>query len=1164
MSDKTARDIFKIHIFNIRKDELSKITNIPPLPVFELKTDPVYILNLKNLNSEEFSSLIQDPSNDHRNKIEFVPITDEDYTPKRIKRRHLSKKIIHIVQRYYKADKSNETYYLENRLENDESRKIHYTLKESDFDIIYFETKFISRNSGMFYYNMPKDVKGLDEDLIRIKRHRDSIKSFRLPDAWSFLYAGMLNRMDYGVSTVNKKRIIIYANLQRRKRFGHNILGEYCYKAFAGKLGLKKCANERGNFFLNCQMNCIIEGNPIFKKQSRQELHKLWSDKDGPYSVSETGSLLEVKNHESGKIERLGINVVRKNTFRILPQEFQKLIQGLDQFEDILKALRYILIGGSEANFRKDFENIFNESQLFNDIVDRLSYQEKDGDRQILSFGFSRFRYYRRSIDIFNESYKDNTVQDFKGVVLQIYDAYDQKGRVEEHIGKVLDFNKNLNLARKAINEKVPFYADPKRNFELTIQEKIYLNEIGLFRKEGDQDKRMAWVNFPMFAGEDLIGMISVDWIGNEKYERLFQEEIRESLFDFTRFVARAIKESRQNMLVKLTHDLTRIIMRRHETIEGLYYRFAEKLCEMFNALKFELYLKEGIDEIDRKYVYYSELDKKKCEEIKNKIVKRISIGKGLTGNIFKIITDSTENGKSEIHEHEKCIAVLNYNDYNKYFEHEPEKQVNQEFKQKEENLVSGPDFLNKDVPTRNCLIAPIQYKGETLGLIKISNNLYEGRIFFPVMLQRMLLQVSDQLAIQIDNYFLKEREKHVFQIFRELSELLHKSSDADIDDGEILDEIKKIMTLLFRAIKPEKHQIFIAASGKKKLHNELYQIFLESTDKNAMKNYWFCKTKLEKKRNKNIIRYNENKDIFCNIKKNKNTIALIFCQNHMRDFNTEDEELIKAVVQQIEVMYIIRDLKKKSIEIMQNIAHQVISPLKGFETHCKNLIRSMLHPEDPNHFKYKDSLRRAYVMQLLLSQTTHVRFLVSSLQNFLDLELGKKIKNKIKNLNLIRELIYTVSIYQPIAREQGIKKFEVTYNGRALTGNENAFINFDDLLLAQIFGGIADNAVKYSYKGQSITMDISRYLENAEYYYVIKTTNKGIIIDRREWDAIFSRKYRTKIAKKWFEQGTGIGLYLARTICEEFNGKCFVENSDTEKGTTITVKLPSRLYIPT
>lgn len=89
----------------------------------------------------------------------------------------------------------------------------------------------------------------------------------------------------------------------------------------------------------------------------------------------------------------------------------------------------------------------------------------------------------------------------------------------------------------------------------------------------------------------------------------------------------------------------------------------------------------------------------------------------------------------------------------------------------------------------------------------------------------------------------------------------------------------------------------------------------------------------------------------------------------------------------------------------------------------------------------------------------------------------------------------------------------------------------------AEIFVNLLENAVKYTWEGGQIRIDLRQY----EMYAEIRITDTGMGIRKEEIPRIFQRFYRSKDAENL--EGSGIGLYLSRLIAEKEKGYLQVES---------------------
>jgi signal transduction histidine kinase len=226
-------------------------------------------------------------------------------------------------------------------------------------------------------------------------------------------------------------------------------------------------------------------------------------------------------------------------------------------------------------------------------------------------------------------------------------------------------------------------------------------------------------------------------------------------------------------------------------------------------------------------------------------------------------------------------------------------------------------------------------------------------------------------------------------------------------------------------------------------------------------------------------------------------------------------------------------DLACQQRNFISMISHEFRTPLTAIDAHAQrlNTMRDHIRPDD-----IADRARR-------------IRSAVQRMTGLMD--------NLLSSSSLMDgnpELFYHPAAFDLAALLHDVCAFHRETAPRAHIGEAFGSTSLpyygDQKLLFQTFGNLLSNAIKYSPDDVFVAVEAYQDGENV----VVTVRDRGLGIPAQDLGGLFHRYYRGGNASGIV--GTGIGLYLAKTVVTLHGGDITVQ-SDEGRGACFTVKLP-------
>ncbi len=241
-----------------------------------------------------------------------------------------------------------------------------------------------------------------------------------------------------------------------------------------------------------------------------------------------------------------------------------------------------------------------------------------------------------------------------------------------------------------------------------------------------------------------------------------------------------------------------------------------------------------------------------------------------------------------------------------------------------------------------------------------------------------------------------------------------------------------------------------------------------------------------------------------------------------------------------VNTSFLVREIRRSEQHdsFINAVTHELKTPVASIRLHLETLQRRDL-PETQKQEFYR----------VMLSDTDR---LTETVEQVLragragDKKAGRE-KSAVDFRQLVRECMDAARTRHHLPLE-AIRYEEESTNGSAIRVLGSA----EDLRTA-VFN-VLDNAIKYS--GEDVNVRVHLATPDDE-RIVLSVQDHGIGIPLDDMKSIFKRFYRVNDRSLAQVKGTGLGLFIVKSIAQKHGGKVFAESAGEGEGTTITLELP-------
>ncbi|MGA7924935.1 MAG: HAMP domain-containing sensor histidine kinase [Candidatus Sulfotelmatobacter sp.] len=241
-----------------------------------------------------------------------------------------------------------------------------------------------------------------------------------------------------------------------------------------------------------------------------------------------------------------------------------------------------------------------------------------------------------------------------------------------------------------------------------------------------------------------------------------------------------------------------------------------------------------------------------------------------------------------------------------------------------------------------------------------------------------------------------------------------------------------------------------------------------------------------------------------------------------------------------VNTTFLLREIRRSEQHdsFINAVTHELKTPVASIRLHLETLQRrDLTEPQKQGFYR------------LMLSDTDR---LTETVEQVLragragDKKAGRE-KSAVDFRQLVRDCMDVARSLHHLPLE-ALRYQEAPGNGAGML-----VLGSDEDLRTAVFN-VLDNAIKYS--GDHVDVHVHLNMPD-EKRIVLSVQDQGVGIPPDDMKSIFKRFYRVSHRSLAHVKGTGLGLFIVKSIAQKHGGRVFAESPGEGQGTTITMELP-------
>lgn len=224
------------------------------------------------------------------------------------------------------------------------------------------------------------------------------------------------------------------------------------------------------------------------------------------------------------------------------------------------------------------------------------------------------------------------------------------------------------------------------------------------------------------------------------------------------------------------------------------------------------------------------------------------------------------------------------------------------------------------------------------------------------------------------------------------------------------------------------------------------------------------------------------------------------------------------------------RALEQAQLDFFSAVSHELKTPITVIKGQTEGMILNIGDYQDRNKYLAR-SLEVINTMENMVQEILTVSCIKS-------LKVGLK-KETIQFSDILKQ---EYALFEDLIIQKSIDWNETISPDLCVVG--------DKMLIQKVINNLISNAVIYSPEKSAIYL--TAFVKNGEVWFLLE--NSGVHIPDTEIPRLFDAFYRVEYSRNKRTGGSGLGLYIVKTILDQHQAKYSITN--TEKGVLFTIQL--------